>query len=451
MKMKGQKILQQKSKSCVWIPISLIVLIAFLLFVVTIQPRPLPLTVKNISHTLTICTDSPLDINGNVELAAAANGGGNGQPTTPYILKDYIINANGLDKPGISIQNTNAFFILQNCTVTNTDERYAGIYLNNVTHARLENNKAHYSQYGGFKLENCHNNTLIGNIIHDLEFGGGIELESCINTLLINNTVYSTQSGIYLGYSNETRLIGNTAYDNGVAIESFLCYGVILTGNTANNNHGNGIFLYGGYKINNTLNNNNANDNGGHGIFISNCNGVLLIGNIANDNRADGMHLAWNIFLRLVNNTCNGNAATGIYVGYSSPTLINNTANNNEFGINILSLGAGAISTGNTANYNTIHGFQLQIQVGEVTGNTAIGNGAAGIHLDSSSNNIICNNILLGNFACIVEGDHCSANRIENNTCQSRINPGLVLAIIIIGFTVLHIYALAIKRKRSFS
>ena len=70
-------------------------------------------------HFITI-SDSTLYIDGNGNLNNTATFG-NGTIGNPYIIENYIINASGLGVDGICIKNTNAHFILSNCTVTNAD------------------------------------------------------------------------------------------------------------------------------------------------------------------------------------------------------------------------------------------------------------------------------------------------------------------------------------------
>ncbi|NVM27249.1 MAG: hypothetical protein HWN65_00295 [Candidatus Helarchaeota archaeon] len=84
-------------------------------------------------------TDLPFSINGNAELSAIASAG-NGTLGNPYILENYIINASGLGVNGIIINDTDAYFILRNCTVFEADAGFHGIFLENVLHAQIMNN-----------------------------------------------------------------------------------------------------------------------------------------------------------------------------------------------------------------------------------------------------------------------------------------------------------------------
>ncbi|NVM54013.1 MAG: hypothetical protein HWN66_09965, partial [Candidatus Helarchaeota archaeon] len=78
--------------------------------------------------------DLPLSIYGNTELNATASAG-NGSLGNPYILENYVINASGLPASGITIENTNAYFILRNCTVFGATGQFgSGIKLINVIH-----------------------------------------------------------------------------------------------------------------------------------------------------------------------------------------------------------------------------------------------------------------------------------------------------------------------------
>ncbi len=57
--------------------------------------------------------ESTFTINGNSELASYSSSG-SGISTAPYILSDYNITCSSKSVDGITIQNTNLFFVLQN-------------------------------------------------------------------------------------------------------------------------------------------------------------------------------------------------------------------------------------------------------------------------------------------------------------------------------------------------
>ena len=94
----------------------------------SISDNNIQITANNEDLTLAIKADSPIYIDGNYWLEQNATAG-DGSAANPYIIENYIINASGLGVHGIHIQNTNKSFILQNCTVTNIDALFHGIFL----------------------------------------------------------------------------------------------------------------------------------------------------------------------------------------------------------------------------------------------------------------------------------------------------------------------------------
>ncbi len=144
-------------------------------------------------------------------------------------------------------------------------------------------------------------------------------------------------------------LIGNNVFNNALGISSY------QTGR-------------------NTFKNNIINSNYGDGILFRSCVGCTLINNIANSNYGDGIFIYYySSENNLTNNTVNFNRRNGIVLGYvdSNNTLLgNNASNNNNSGIYVAYSGGNNMVIGNTASNNSY-----------------------GIYLQSSSNNIIYNNI----------------------------------------------------------
>ncbi|NHI91445.1 MAG: hypothetical protein EAX96_03010 [Candidatus Lokiarchaeota archaeon] len=111
--------------------------------------------------------------------------GGDGSLATPWIIKNYIINGNG--STCINVTDTDAYFILENCTVYNGS---TGILLANVSNAKIINTTIHYNIDGIF-LNKSHN-----------------------NTLFLNNISYNTQNGINLLKSHYANITKNLIFGN---------------------------------------------------------------------------------------------------------------------------------------------------------------------------------------------------------------------------------------------
>ena len=241
-----------------------------------------------------------------------------------------------------------------------------------------------------FKIENC----------KFYNSGGlttaGIRLDNTNNGFLIDNDCSSINGGIMLINSDNNTISGNTAINNeGIGIYLFVCNNNTISGNTANNNDNNGIFLV--YSHHNFILGNTGNYNHKNGVFLRGSDHNTISGNTANNNfMYNGICLTSDSNFNIVSgNTVNDNFRIGLSLEFSpSNYILENTANNNyRIGIYLY-----------RSNYSTI------------SGNTANNNGEAGISLKLSSYNLISKNTLLGNGECILEVD-CEGNNFENNNC----------------------------------
>ncbi len=99
-------------------------------------------------------------IDGNGQLSAAASAG-NGTKANPYILGGYV-------NETITISNTNAYFILRNCTTSYIwNAPYENFKFENVTNGIIANNTYSHcycgSGYRIFQFIDSHNNTIANN------------------------------------------------------------------------------------------------------------------------------------------------------------------------------------------------------------------------------------------------------------------------------------------------
>ena len=97
-----------------------------------------------VRNRVTILNDNnhlPIYINGN-ENFTSQNGvtDGSGTDDDPYIIEDWVIVGNGSTSEGIFINNTYAYFVIRNCTISNLTNTYdSGILFNHVENGRIEN------------------------------------------------------------------------------------------------------------------------------------------------------------------------------------------------------------------------------------------------------------------------------------------------------------------------
>ncbi|MEM4160899.1 MAG: NosD domain-containing protein, partial [Thermoplasmata archaeon] len=283
----------------------------------------------------------PIHITNNAEFTPE-NGvvDGNGTLGNPYIIEGWKIDAFE-GSYCIWIENTDAYFIIRNCTLYNAIDYVnppfgRAIALNNIRNGIIENNTCHYSNYGiclyGYST----------------------------NNIIANNTVYDTASGIYLYSSSENNITNNTAYGNLEGFHLAFSNNNTLTNNFASGNSVYGIYLYA--SNNNTLTNNTVPGND-YGLRLDISDNNIVTNNIFTSNTI-GIALFYSSYNNTItSNTILWNTWYGIYLDASNGTTVtyNLICNNTEYGI--------YISGGSTANYIHHNNF---------IGNNGAGKGVSG-------------------------------------------------------------------------
>ena len=386
---------------------------------------------------------------------------GSGSWADPYIIENVTINGQGSGNQ-IEISNSNANFIIRNCTlhnsISNFDTAAIALYLTN--NGKIINNNCSDNDDNGILLWDSNNNTLSGNTVNNNGRNGIYSYYSNNNTLSENtinyngrNGIYSYNSyinffsgnnannnnnrGIYLLYSDNNTLSGNTANNNDHGIALGNSNNNTLSGNTVNSNY-HGIYFgtsnyntlsenaannnyYGirlNYSNNNTLSENTANFNNYDGIHFEYSNNNTLTGNTASNNINYGIY-----FEDSNNNTLSGNIASnynfrGIFLGTSNyNTLSENTANNNSWGLHLWYSNNNTL-TGNTANNNNI-GLNLDYSNNNMLSRNTANNNSWGLDLGFSNNTIILENKAgnnnVGIYLCSCSNNTLMGNRIRNN------------------------------------
>ncbi len=320
--------------------------------------------------------------------------GGNGNPGTPWIIADYVIDASGQGANGILIQDTTAYFIIQNCTIINADVGYSGIYCDNVIN-------------GEFK-----NNTLVNNSVSGIHL-----LDSNFNNITDNNASLNRGSGFKGGISLEGSS-NNT-----------------ITYNTANNNSAYGIILQASSR-NNTVSHNIVNNNSGetgikvnsfghNNTFINNTvcfsdNGINI-----NDNSHDNV---------LINNTCDYNIWRGIFINYVDDVYaFNNSLSHNQYYGLVVRHCQNSVFENNTIQNMTglSWGYGLYLtdtaDNNNFTYNNIFNNTGYGVYIENSGSNRFTENFLRNNKASFYESGTSSGNIFLNNDvddANTGANPG---------------------------
>jgi len=306
---------------------------------------------------------------------------GDGSWTTPYIIENVTIDANGSPTgSGILINNSkNEYFIIRNCTIFNADDLFfdSGIWLENTNNGTIINNNCS-DNHMGIYLINCEGNNITENTANNNGYNGIYLDTNCVHNSIMGNIAVNNMFGIQLvtncDYNNITLNTVTNNDDYGIYINSFgtSCDNNIILNNTVNENNRYGIYLR--YDNNeNSIINNSVIENIGSGIFLSACHNINVTGNYIYSN------------------------IRGIYISSCDNSIITgNTLNNNlEVGIHLI-----ANSNDNEIKNNTINRNDL------------------GIKLDNSDYNNVTGNTLKDNNWCIYE-TYCEGNIIEFNDCTT--------------------------------
>jgi parallel beta-helix repeat protein len=394
---------------------------------------------------------------------------GSGIFSDPYLIENLQIDTED-SGTCILIENSDAYFIIENCTLDSGDSYPStGIRLNNVTKGTLVNNNCSFS-YMGIGLFHCNKITISENILNHDRYG--IYLSVCNDCNVSGNSANSTYfSGIELLHSNNATITENIMNNSGLVIsgeiehlnshdidttnlvngkplyyyknevdlgpDDFLDPGQVilincndsLISNLDISNTSLPISLY--YCSNNTVaeNTGNYNRNGVQFFFCRNttitgnnvsiylffCSNNTITENIANTNGYYGIMLRFCNDSIILKNVANENDY-GVYL-YSclNNNILENTANNNSYYGIYLEYSDSNLISKNIANYNSYHGIYLSLSDhNAITGNTANYNSYYGISLLLSNYNTITGNILIGNGECIHE-DRCTGNTFSDN------------------------------------
>jgi peptide/nickel transport system substrate-binding protein len=184
---------------------------------------------------------------------------GSGTSGDPYIIEDIVVNGQGLTN-GIEIRNSNVFFKIRNCTISNGLEY--GLKLYNVNNSIIDNLTLYDNPVGGIYLEYSNNHTISNNIIRNsIEMGYGIFLIFSNHSRVLDNNVQNFTGGIFSGYTFDNYLIGNTVMDNQFGIITGLTHNLTIDDNDILNNEFLGI---GFQETNDTI----ISNNGEFGIIL---------------------------------------------------------------------------------------------------------------------------------------------------------------------------------------
>jgi len=336
------------------------------------------------AHSLFYISHTPIFIDGDSGFTAlnlsTGISSGIGTSSDPYIIEGWEINSWTSD--GIHIENTQAHFIVRNChSYSGVTNSYAGIYLENCTHAVIRDNICFLHDFGIF-LHQSSEITIVNNTCSRFI---GINLEASSYNLIENNNCSHSYNGISLLYSSTHNTVrGNECNNGSYGIALYESDNNSISDNACNNNHGSFEITYAitlNESANNTLSNNSCQNND---------IGIQL-----------GSHSNYNT---IINNSCDGGLYGNLVLGYDcdSNSLIHNNCTGGHDGITIYSSGNRVDNNSCSDNVRGIFfgcrgSFLTYIEV-------------------TSYDNIVCNNLLSNNSQYGIEIIHASNNVIWNNT-----------------------------------
>ena len=360
---------------------------------------------------LSVTTDLPISIDGNGGFAGYP---GYGNESHPYLIENLVINASGFASGGIAIQNTDAHFIIRNCTITNhPDNTYSGIWLSNVTSGKVINNTI--QEYcRGIYLFDSQDNTISNNTVKNNDYSGinaGIYLYDSTNNTVSNNTIRKGGkfAGIYICLAANNRLHNNKLYGTGVYLWGITmdeCLQEITPDNLVNDRP---IYYYKHQKdttvpvdvgqailVNCTsITISNCNLSGGSiGLTLFFSKNITITNNTANKNEI-GFYICKSDNTKLINNTATQNEQTGIAsYGSCHNTILDNTLTDNDaYGMSLWYSSDHCIISRNDASHNGKHGIQISDSMNfTVTHNVADYNYERGIWVNDMSIVLLLNN-----------------------------------------------------------
>ncbi len=131
---------------------------------------------------------------------------GSGTKGDPYRIENLNITGTG---DCINIQDTRAYFIIQNCLLNSMDKSSSsGIYMDNATNSRIYSN-IFTQNYRGLYVLHSPNMTIEGNVFYDNVYGIFFTQESYCN-ITDNSFGAHDEAPIRIGFSNDLQVAENT-------------------------------------------------------------------------------------------------------------------------------------------------------------------------------------------------------------------------------------------------
>lgn len=273
---------------------------------------------------------------------------GSGTFGDPYIIENVTIDGGGSGYC-ISIQNSNVFFELRNCTFYDSGPTMLDscVILTSVSNGKIINCTIFNSGYGrhGIGLSNnCHDNTIEGNEIKNCDMMAIFFETNCDENFIINNTLIDNDGGIDIRIncdSNtilENTMICDPSFYSSFRIrdnsnDNYVAYNKFITNSISIRDSCHGNIIY-----NNSVDiypNNLMGEQPGIYISDGSSNNLIQQNTIRNfDYGIDITGASTNYFLY---NHIHHNIDIGIRISSSHNRVLNNKIEDNNYGVRILS------------------------------------------------------------------------------------------------------------------
>ncbi|MFX1542405.1 MAG: right-handed parallel beta-helix repeat-containing protein [Promethearchaeota archaeon] len=141
---------------------------------------------------------------------------GTGDENTPYRIEGYNITDSNYEL--IVIENTEAFFVIQQNYLDSITSSLDGIYIRNAKNGLVYNNTAVNNRHGIFIDKGCQSINITLNEVSDTS-QSGIRINGSTDVRVRNNEIYqNTYNGIWANYSTHLEIWNNTIYDDELGI-----------------------------------------------------------------------------------------------------------------------------------------------------------------------------------------------------------------------------------------
>ena len=141
---------------------------------------------------------------------------GTGDENTPYRIEGYNITNSNYEL--IVIENTEAYFVIQNNYLDSITSELDAIYIRNARNGLVYNNTVVNNRHGIFLDKGSQSMDIIDNRVYSSS-QSGIRVKGSVGVRIEGNDVYqNTFNGIWANSSTDIEILNNTVYDDELGI-----------------------------------------------------------------------------------------------------------------------------------------------------------------------------------------------------------------------------------------